>query len=138
MRGFKLGDKVVRLTDNSVAEPTGTTAELVGLAGSGWLSVRITSGPRAGLFATWLKKSVALFDPIEEAKKLLESKGYKIHLPENRFTFSDNLGQKVTVTPLSVQFNDPRMTASISRSTMNKLVEAWTHVQAEEERRKAS
>lgn len=141
MQKFKIGDNVVRVRrDNGTYEPIGTTARVVGVSDGNWLSLVLTSGPRAGESATWLIMNVALNDPLEEAKRLLESKGYKVEVPKNEIIITEytKSGDRVLwqVTPDGI--NRDRVFNSLGKLTMDKLVEAWAQVKAEEARRNST
>lgn len=73
-------------------------------------------------------------NPVKEAKKLLESKGYNVTLPPNKVVFQGR-NVPVTVTPAGARWVSGGAVYSLYPDTMDKLVEAWAAVKAEEARR---
>lgn len=137
MQKFKIGDNVVRVRrDNGTYEPIGTTARVVGVSDGNWLSLVLTSGPRAGESATWLIMNVALNDPLEEAKRLLESKGYKVEVPKNEIIVTTHTRNYVKVNPAGATWLDGSQ--RLGASTLDILTEAWQKVKAEEARRNST
>lgn len=144
MATFKVGDEVVRVRFNNgfrgmyaqigqrgiVTKVLGDRSSvLVEYTGRSDVSRHVMpEGEHWSITFTELVKSAEL----EKAKKLLESKGYKVELPKNEQRIPTMFGD-IKVKEDFVDFSTPL--DGITKETMNLLCDAWQQVQAEKARR---